>query len=291
MAITRDGSPVNVASANSGASIAGTITTSLANNIIVVAVNALGTVIPVISGASGGGLTWAGRSTSNTASHDIGNGAARQLIEVWWAKAAAALTSQTITVSFSTDFNAASIDITAWNGCDQTTPWDVNGSLPALAASATFNVASVPTVTGVSTTNANTVLIALMGNQDATPPTAGSGYTLDYGNTNGNTFTNETIGVEHKIVSSAQSSVSVPFAGSVQDWLMVVDALQAASAAAAAVPYNPWPQMGPILAQRRKSIGWSPLFDHRRRPRHRERGLFVPDRSIIRREFKLKKAA
>lgn len=58
--------------------------------------------------------------------------------------------------------------------------------------------------------------------------------------------------------------------------------LKAAAAAAGQTPYNPWPQRGPILAQKRKGfIGWNPLHDHRRRVLRPDRALLVPARKII----------
>jgi hypothetical protein len=49
------------------------------------------------------------------------------------------------------------------------------------------------------------------------------------------------------------------------------------TATAGTTPYNPWPQQGPILAQRRKSVGWLPP----RYERHRKSGLLVPNRKLI----------
>lgn len=45
-------------------------------------------------------------------------------------------------------------------------------------------------------------------------------------------------------------------------------------------PYNPWPQLGPTLAQKRRSFGWNPMLDYRWR---KERSILVPNRNIIKR--------
>ncbi len=41
------------------------------------------------------------------------------------------------------------------------------------------------------------------------------------------------------------------------------------------IPYDPWPQLGPVTAQKHRMIGWTPNFDPRRRWRKRNT-LFVP---------------
>jgi hypothetical protein len=256
MTIARNGTPFTVD--NTATTIAVAVSAS-AGDVLVLDLSVqggpTGAAVASISSIVGGGLTWTQRSNQiNTptsgAGNDIGNGASYQQFFRYYAVAASAVVSQTITVTVSVS-NAMSMSITAWSGVNSTTPWDTNGSLPAQAKSAAFNTASVPTVTGISTTNANSVLIAGVSSQDATPPTVGSGYTLDYSSLNGATYTNEIIGSQHKIVTSAQSGVSAAFGGSILDWIMTVDALQAAGGGGGGsfVPYNPWPQIGPLIAQ------------------------------------------
>lgn len=56
--------------------------------------------------------------------------------------------------------------------------------------------------------------------------------------------------------------------------------------AAGQVPYNPWPQWAPLLAQKRRALGWTPHYDHRFKRRKPmlvlpRRGLILPRRGLI----------
>lgn len=44
-------------------------------------------------------------------------------------------------------------------------------------------------------------------------------------------------------------------------------------------PYNPWPQLAPMVAQKHRMVGWSPNFDPRRRSRKPNR-LILPQRAL-----------
>ncbi len=204
-----------------------TYSTTHANDIIVCSLHSLDTAVPVISGFAGASLTWTRVGSALTSpSLTIGNGVARQSIDIFWALATTAITSQVLTATFSAPYNAATINCQSWENANTSSPLDPNASLPKTAANGT-TTPTVSQATAVSTTNAATVFIAIMGSQDANTPVAGTGYTLDIGNVNGNSFTNEAFGVEHKVNSSAQSSVTVPFSSGVTnaDWLMEVIAI------------------------------------------------------------------
>jgi hypothetical protein len=214
-----------------------TFTTTVAT-VIVCTMHSLDTGLPVVTGFAGGGLTWTRVGTAVvSASLNIGNGAARQSIDTFIAVAASAVTAQVFTATYSPIYNAATINCTAWTGVDTTTPLDPNASLPKTAANGTTSPTAT-TATGVSTTNTAPVIIGIMGTQDANTPVQGTGYTLDVGNVNGNSFSNETIGVQHQIFASAQSSVAVPFSAAVTnaDWLYVVIALQSSGGGPPATP-------------------------------------------------------
>lgn len=91
-------------------------------------------------------------------------------------------------------------------------------------------------------------------------------------------------------VSAASVSMTATIASSVP-WA-TTGAEIVAAASAAVVPYNPLPQQGPIMAQRRKSTGWTaPLFDPRRRVLRPSRGLWTPPRGIVIPSRKIIKAA
>jgi hypothetical protein len=91
--------------------------------------------------------------------------------ECWYAYSSAALSSDVITASYSlpssTNFDGASIVVFGVSGFTgssyKTNPWDPNSSLPAIADDTTDTPAADPTVSGVSTTNANDMIIGFVG--------------------------------------------------------------------------------------------------------------------------------
>lgn len=103
---------------------------------------------------TGTGLTWNKRSANTFTGGVAGHS------ETWWAHQT---THQSIvaTVSFAASVGNAECVISAWSGCNLTTPFDVNGSLPALRQ---INGATtlVNGTTGVSTTAANCAVISML---------------------------------------------------------------------------------------------------------------------------------
>lgn len=149
-------------------------------------------------------------------------------IEIWHGVAAAALSSVTTTVNLTgTPSSAARASVFGVSGANTGSISDPNASLPATATGA----ASAPTTTGVSTSNANDMIIAVTGHDNKGAETAGSGFTLiDSGFSS---TTNPGCSTEDKVVSATQSSISVAFGtatGTGQQWAMVVDAIQAFAA-------------------------------------------------------------
>jgi hypothetical protein len=84
---------------------------------------------------------------------------------------------------------------------------------------------------------------------------------------------------QYQIVSSPQSSLSI---GTINFFgTMSALAITQASGISTYIPYDPWPQWSPLLAQKRKQSGWSPLFDHRRRVLRPSRQLLLPSRKLF----------
>jgi hypothetical protein len=142
--------------------------------------------------------------------------------EEWWAIAATALSSDTITLTAST-FNAhEAFQLVVWGitGANTANPFDPNGALPATNSG---NPTMTPNVL-VSTSNPNDMLLGLIGEGGfAATYTAGSGLTLidSPGAKSGL--------AEFQVVSSTQSGVTVTLgANPGQDWVMIGDAVQAA---------------------------------------------------------------
>lgn len=86
---------------------------------------------------------------------------------------------------------------------------------------------SIPTISGITTANANDIIIALMKQGGNLTQTAGAGFSLAGTNPNSSSGA-----IEYEIVSSTQSSISVPFgtaSGSGNSWSMAVMALKQAA--------------------------------------------------------------
>jgi hypothetical protein len=183
------------------------------------------------------GLTWTARGLGVGGNFNTNN---QSFAQCHWALAASALTADTITVTASGATDTTALFVTGWSGVNTSTPFDVNGSLPAYASNLTAAVSDI-SVAGVSTTNANTCAFALFTTNNnvggALPTTAPTGFTntTDITNvSNASTFNDGQSATE--VFTSAQSGITVTFnPGNFQNarWLLIVDALQQASASTA----------------------------------------------------------
>lgn len=200
MSLTIDGSGATATSSGAVSSLSATISTTNTNDIVLAFVHlekpSGGAV--TVSGVSGGGLTWALRKQFAFGTDND--------IEIWWAAASAALTSQSITATFTGAIDDASLQLIAVSGvASLVTPWDANGSLPATFAE--VNVAN-PSVT-ISTTSAVTMVLGFRGNPTPSGATAWSGFTALYSTTGSAgalwSYTNS----EYETFSSAQSGITV----------------------------------------------------------------------------------
>lgn len=228
-ALTIDGTAKNIGTGVSSFTV--TLSTTLTNDIIVVlgSCESAGGAVSV-SSVSGGGLTWARRGTTFQYSNATPGGH----IDVFWALAPSALSSTVITLTLSGTTDDCSAVAFGVNGANTTTPWDTNVSIPATASSAG---SATPSVGGVSTTSANTMLLGFFGQGNGaapTSPTAGTGYALvDPTNgcaPNGSGSFSSNACVQFQVVSSTQASVTVAFGSSVGGPQgIIADAIQQAS--------------------------------------------------------------
>jgi hypothetical protein len=210
-------------SSNSGSSQS--LTTTNANDVIIVSVtneNNGGTLRTVSSIASTG-LTFVQRS-SKTSDNSVDT-------EVWYAIASSPLNSASILVTLSGSTDDASIVAFGVSGANTAAPWDTNVALPAVAKS-TNNNPSVPSVSGVSTSNANDMILGFegAGPTQSSPPTAvaGAGFNLiaTQKNTGGTNWSQAA--AEDNIVSTKQSGISVGLSSSsTYNWVMIGDAIVA----------------------------------------------------------------
>jgi hypothetical protein len=145
---------------------------------------------------------------------------AGQCLYVYYALTGTHTGSFTITVTMSVNYNYC-VQAFGITGANTATPFDTNYLLPATNSQ---NYFSAPTVYGVSTSNANDMILAFEGQTSSTTQTAGPSFTapptlLHNVNNLGNN-------VEYEIVTSTQSYITVSFGTSVSSWIMAVDAVQ-----------------------------------------------------------------
>lgn len=154
-------------------------------------------------------------------------------LEEWYFVATAPVSGVT-NVIFSNTPAFVSISFISIGGANTATPFDTNGSLPALASSMPISVA--PSLS-ISTTNANTILLGALVLSNASSADPGTGYT-DFGYVSV-TLSGNSDG-EYKIVSSTQSSTAVGWGASSTNpgipMGMIADAVQAAGGGATASP-------------------------------------------------------
>jgi hypothetical protein len=154
----------------------------------------------------------------------LSSGSNAEAISVYYAVTDSSHTgSFTITVTpsnYNRNFDVLVFGIT---GANTASPFDSNGALPKTASN---TGSSTPTVTGVSTSNANDMLLAFEGQLSSTAQTANSPFQSIASllrNSNG-----EGCNVQYEIVTQTQTNINVQFGQSVSNWVMIVDAVQRA---------------------------------------------------------------
>lgn len=211
-----DGTPVIGSSTGSSATTVGGLTTSYANDVIIAIVKGAGSTIAISAVTDGNGvLTFHSRYSQTSP----------RVFAIWYAIASSTLSNDKITGTQDSANAGIGVQGFAISGANTVSPFDSNAGLPFSASGAS---GTTPTVTGVSTSNADDIILGMMGSGSLTVQTAGSGYALvqeyhdsSFGSANS----------EDKIVSSTQSSVTVAFGqtSSNAGWSMVVDAIVQAS--------------------------------------------------------------
>ncbi|MDE2096255.1 MAG: hypothetical protein KGL39_03350 [Patescibacteria group bacterium] len=236
MAIALDGnSQVSVASATSSKAL--TLSTTSPDDIIVFVVsasnNSLSSVSSTVSGIADGGsagvtltkrLESAGRNTSGSL------GTYFSSIEIWTGNAAAALASESFTVSFAANVSCGNIFAFGISGANTTSPFDPNASLPVFK--------STGATCTISTSNANDFLLAIASVAGGGSNVAGapSGFTqigtVQYDNVNEKLDT----AVYYEIVSATQSSAVFTYTQN-SSWYsnLAMDAFEAPSGGGSAV--------------------------------------------------------
>jgi hypothetical protein len=167
------------------------------------------------------GLTWTARTaTTVSSSHGI-------TLECWYAVAANPLASDVVSFTGSGGgyggANYATL-VFSVSGVNTAGPFDPNLNYAVTGTGGSGTTASV----SITTTNANDMIIGVVGLPNTVTISAGSGYTLIPGtSTSGNSVASAS---DYKIVTSAQTptSVSLTWSGN-QYWAMIGDAFESMS--------------------------------------------------------------
>jgi hypothetical protein len=225
----------NAAGNNAGtaSSCSVTLTASVGEIVVVVVASEALTANPVrtvTSVTDSAGNTYTKRFGASQAPEPQWN--SNEGFEVWWAYVANALSAATITANMSGTADAILVNAAGFQGFTgtayQTAPWDTNAVLPDTAQATST---SLPSVTGVSTTSTDGMLLfgccsgsySLFVGPSIGPPT---GFTLT-----SYYFLNAPVNalgsaVWHQAYSSAQSSITITNTGSSPTgWIAWADAL------------------------------------------------------------------
>ena len=168
-----------------------------------------------------GSHTWTERNVNFPVETNDGNEAIDE-----WSTIAPTAGTFTITVAESSSSSHYTTAIAiAISGANTANPFDAHSGLPYN----NFGTSGTPSVSAVTTTSANDILLGLVGFRGtSTSITAASGYTLITSQTY--TGSQQWGAAEYKIVTSAQSSATVTWGNNPgsNDWAMIVDAVQRA---------------------------------------------------------------
>lgn len=160
MTLALDGHAAASGSVSGTGTISATLTTTSTDDVIIACIynEAQGhTAGPHdVSGVTGGGLTWTQRSKETSTAF---NGSS---MEVWWAHAPSALSSTSITATFSGTTDDASIIVFGVSGANTSAPFDTDVSLPAKTQA---TASSIPSISGVSVTSAASLVFGAAGSQ------------------------------------------------------------------------------------------------------------------------------
>jgi hypothetical protein len=220
------------------------LTTTNTNDIIVAhffAEAQSGSVISVNTVSDNpGNLTWHLRSATSSANINSAGGHSDVVDdEVWWALAPSTLSSDSISYTWNGTVDCQSGIAFGVTGANTSNPWDANSSLPAKAQDIN-NDNIAPSVSGVSTNVAKTMLLGFMGtgqngsDGSGAAYSAGSRYSVIDQVVNGACGDADSGVAQYKVVSQKQTNVTVALGTAEQGgWMMIGDAIVDASQPAA----------------------------------------------------------
>lgn len=231
MALAIDGAVSGTADPPATSVTTGTLTTSNPNDVIIVIMRNSATAPEAPSNwnaPTATGLTFNKRYSSydsNSGGISVGGSTVLYIeLEIWYAVATSVFTG-TISASLTGASTGSTLDIIAFgvSGANTSSPFDPSSTF---VASSTTSSAQ-PQITGVSTTNPNTLLFAFTSSSNNAGGTGhpASGYTTIVTPPSGRDDN------EYKVFSSSQSSITVSFTTSDEvsgyGFVILVDAIQA----------------------------------------------------------------
>lgn len=234
MAISLDGSVATGSNTGAAGTASATITTPSTNDILVLFYfnNSADHPTNISSITDSNSLTWTKHASANVTLTGATNNLT--VLEIWWAFAAAAQASNTVVVhagQVTADPDDQGVIIQGFNGCNTSTPFDANASIPG-TNSATSNTA--PTVGSMTTTSASPLLLLFAMSADAggdpadqtTVTFGGVGGTIlsSKDSSGGSDFSRGAVGYK----AASASSTSFTFGASWNRWQAIATALQAA---------------------------------------------------------------
>ncbi|MGH6681065.1 MAG: hypothetical protein ACREDL_19550, partial [Bradyrhizobium sp.] len=161
------------------------------------------------------GLTWTRRAQASSSG---------QPLTVWTAFSSGVLSSDEITITFSSSSPIISMIAFGISGAPNSNYFDTNAALPALTNSSSAE-------TAISTTNADDMLLGFYRYTAVLTPSAGAGWTAI------DTPANGALLAEYKLVSAVQTDLSIPYGGGTTN-AGIGDAIIAASAAPFVLPFH-----------------------------------------------------
>ncbi len=220
-ALTTDGTNYN--NCNSVQTCQISLTTSETNDVIILTSYETSSSIHITGISDGAGLTWHDRKT-------LSNSGQGGTTEEWYAIAVNPLSSDTITVTYSSSSTTAGLTVFGIAGANIASPFDSN-----LASPVTNTGSSSSPSVSITTKNAPDIIIGIAsclgttGHGGNNPTiTVGTGFTQAAGASATQCASDYAI-PEYEIVSSTQSGLSVPFSlSSSQSWSIISDAIVAA---------------------------------------------------------------
>jgi hypothetical protein len=207
----------------SGTSFTITAATSKTNDVLVlwIVTYISGNSISVSSiGDSQGAVTWQGSARVAYASCSHKEETTQT---EWYGVAASALSSDIVTITLSGTPTAASAEEFAVSGASTSSPFDPNPILPATNKCSTSS--GIPTVSTLSTSNANDLVFALYGGYGTTTEAAGTIASAAGTMLPAYAGSSESLAGEYAVLSATQTSQTCSFGTSTQYWGIVCDAV------------------------------------------------------------------